>query len=48
MPKPLQVYKHMNPASVVPPEPRIALDEDSFFGQLISNDDVLHLLKNKL
>ena len=49
MPMLLHVYKYMNPASVVPPEPLIASDEDSFFRQLISNDDALHLLlKNEL
>jgi len=38
----LQVYKNLNLTNVVPVEHIPLFDEDLFFGQFVSNDDLLN------
>jgi hypothetical protein len=44
----IQVYKHLHPTSALPIEPTPTTNDDLFFGQFMSSDDVMHsLLKNE-
>lgn len=43
----IQVYKHLHPTSVCPIEPTPTINDDLFFGRLMSSDDVMHSLLKK-
>jgi hypothetical protein len=49
LPHLIQVYKHLNLTSDVPPNHVALTNDDMFFGMGVSNDDTMHnLLKNEL